>query len=70
MVSARTVDFRKGAEGLAVLAREGMKSEPFSEAVDAFRASADRVMLVIGTEPAPTWLIEGDISTGATFLRC
>ena len=29
MVSTRPVDFRKGAEGLAALVREEMKSDPF-----------------------------------------
>jgi transposase len=47
MVSTRPVDFRKGAEGLAALVREEMKSDPFSGAVYVFRAKrADRVKLV------------------------
>jgi hypothetical protein len=29
MVATRPVDFRKGAEGLAALVREEMKSDPF-----------------------------------------
>ena len=33
MVATRPVDFRKGAEGLAALVREEMKSDPFSGAV-------------------------------------
>ena len=41
------VDFRKGAEGLAALVRETMKSDPFSGAVYVFRAKrADRVKLI------------------------
>jgi hypothetical protein len=44
MVATRPVDFRKGAEGLAALVREEMKSDPFSGAVYVFRAKrADRV---------------------------
>jgi transposase len=47
MVSTGPVDFRKGAEGLAALVREEMKSDPFSEVVYVFRAKrADRVKLV------------------------
>jgi transposase len=47
MVSTRPVDFRKGAEGLAALVREEMKSDPFCGVVYVFRAKrADRVKLV------------------------
>ncbi len=47
MVATKPVDFRKGAEGLAALVREEMKSDPFSGAVYVFRAKrADRVKLV------------------------
>ena len=47
MVATRPVDFRKGAEGLAALVREEMKSDPFSGVVFVFRAKrADRVKLV------------------------
>jgi transposase len=38
MVSTRPVDFRKGAEGLAALVREEMKSDPFCGVVYVFRA--------------------------------
>jgi hypothetical protein len=38
MVATRPVDFCKGAEGLAALVREEMKSDPFSGAVYVFRA--------------------------------
>jgi transposase len=40
MVATRPVDFRKGAEGLAALVREEMKSDPFSGVVFVFRATA------------------------------
>lgn len=47
MVAARPVDFRKGAEGLAMLVRETMGADPFSGAVYVFRAKrADRIKLV------------------------
>lgn len=47
MVATAPVDFRKGAEGLAALVREAMKSDPFSGTVFVFRAKrADRVKLI------------------------
>jgi len=47
MMATKPVDFRKGAEGLAALVRDGMKTDPFSGAVYVFRAKrADRVKLV------------------------
>jgi transposase len=47
MVSTKPVDFRKGAEGLAALVREAMKSDPFSGTIYVFRAKrADRIKLI------------------------
>jgi transposase len=47
MMAIKPVDFRKGAEGLAALVRETMKSDPSSGAVYVFRAKrADRVKLI------------------------
>jgi transposase len=47
MVATKPVDFRKGAEGLAALVCEEMKSDPFFGAVYVFRAKrADRVKLI------------------------
>lgn len=47
LVATTPVDFRKGAEGLAALVRENMKSDPFSGAVYVFRAKrADRIKLI------------------------
>jgi transposase len=47
MVATKPVDFRKGAEGLAGLVREGMKADPFCGTVYVFRAKrADRVKLI------------------------
>jgi len=44
LVATKPVDFRKGAEGLAALAKDQMKLEPFSGVVFVFRAKrADRV---------------------------
>jgi transposase len=47
MMATKPVDFRKGAEGLAALVRDGMKTDPFSGAVYVFRAKrADRVKVI------------------------
>jgi transposase len=47
LVATKPVDFRKGAEGLAALAKDQMKLEPFSGVVFVFRAKrADRVKLL------------------------
>jgi transposase len=47
MVATKPVDFRKGAEGLAILVREAMLSDPFSGTVYVFRAKrADRIKLI------------------------
>jgi transposase len=47
MVATKPVDFRKGAEGLAMLVREAMLSDPFSGTVYVFRAKrADRIKLI------------------------
>jgi transposase len=47
MVATKPVDFRKGANGLAALVREQLKSDPFSGVIFCFRSKrADRVKLV------------------------
>ncbi|WP_295849138.1 IS66 family insertion sequence element accessory protein TnpB [Tardiphaga sp.] len=47
MVATRPVDFRKGADGLAMLVRESLAADPFSGAIYVFRAKrADRIKLV------------------------
>jgi transposase len=47
MVATRPVDFRKGAEGLAALVREELRSDPFSGTIYVFRARrAGRIKLV------------------------
>ena len=47
LVATEPVDFRKGAEGLAAVVRESMRTDPFSGVVYVFRAKrADRVKLI------------------------
>ena len=47
MVATKPVDFRKGAEGLAAVVRERMRTDPFCGVVYVFRAKrADRVKLI------------------------
>jgi len=48
LVATRPVDFRKGMDGLAALARETLAQDPFSGAILVFRAKrADRVKLLL-----------------------
>lgn len=47
LVATRPIDFRKGADSLAALAKETLKQDPFSGTVLVFRARrADRVKIV------------------------
>jgi transposase len=47
LVATRPIDFRKGADSLAALARETLRQDPFSGTVLVFRAKrADRVKIV------------------------
>jgi transposase len=48
LVATRPVDFRKGMDGLAALARENLGADPYSGVVYVFRAKrADRVKLLL-----------------------
>lgn len=47
-VATRPVDFRKGMDGLAAVAQEHLRLDPFSGAVLVFRAKrADRVKILV-----------------------
>jgi transposase len=47
LVATKPVDFRRGADSLAALAKEALGQDPFSGAVLVFRAKrADRVKIV------------------------
>jgi transposase len=48
LVATRPVDFRKGMDGLAALAKETLAQDPFSGTILVFRAKrADRVKLLL-----------------------
>ncbi len=48
LLATRPVDFRKGAHGLAALATEVLREDPFSGAVLVFRSRrADRVKILV-----------------------
>ena len=48
LLATRPVDFRKGAHGLAALAAEVLREDPFSGAVLVFRSKrADRVKILV-----------------------
>lgn len=47
LVATKPVDFRKGADGLAALAKEALGQDPFSGTVIVFRSRrADRVKII------------------------
>ena len=47
LVATKPVDFRKGADGLAALAKEVLRQDPYSGVVLVFRAKrADRIKVV------------------------
>ena len=47
-VTTRPVDFRKGIDGLAALAQQELRLDPFSGAVLVFRAKrADRIKILV-----------------------
>jgi transposase len=48
LIAAKPVDFRKGMDGLAALAKETLAEDPFSGTVLVFRAKrADRVKILV-----------------------
>ena len=48
LIAAKPVDFRKGMDGLAALAKERLAEDPFSGTVLIFRAKrADRVKILV-----------------------
>ena len=51
LIATQPVDFRKGADGLAALIREGLGHDPFSGAIYVFRSKrADRVKILAWDE--------------------
>jgi len=58
LIAAKPVDFRKGADGLAAIAKEVLAQDPFSGTIIVFRAKrADRVKVLLwdGTGLALYW---------------
>ncbi|MCA3700365.1 MAG: IS66 family insertion sequence element accessory protein TnpB [Novosphingobium sp.] len=58
LIATKPVDFRKGAEGLAALAREVLGQDPFAGTVIVFRSRrADRIKLITwdGTGLVMVW---------------
>jgi transposase len=48
LIATRPVDFRKGAESLAALAKQTLAQDPFSGAVLVFRSRrADRIKMLV-----------------------
>jgi transposase len=68
MAATKPVDFRKGAEGLAGLARETMQADPFSGAIYVFRAKrADRIKLIFW-DGAGVCLFANDLASYCVVL--
>ena len=60
LVATRPVNFRKGADSLAALAKETLAQEPFSGAVLVFRSRrADGSRSWCGTAPVCCWYGNG-----------
>jgi transposase len=56
LLATRPVDFRKGAHGLAALAAEVLREDPFSGAVLVFRSRrADRILIWDGSGLVLIW---------------
>jgi len=58
LVATKPVDFRKGADGLAAVAKEALGQDPFSGTVIVFRARrADRIKIIVwdGTGLVMLW---------------
>jgi transposase len=48
LIAAKPVDFRKGADGLAAVAKEVLAQDPFSGAIIVYRSKrADRVKILV-----------------------
>ena len=48
LVATKPVDFRKGADGLAAVAKEALGQDPFTGTVIVFRARrADRIKIIV-----------------------
>ena len=48
LVATKPVDFRKGADGLAAVAKEALGQDPFAGTVIVFRARrADRIKIIV-----------------------
>ena len=52
LVATKPVDFRRGADSLAALAREELQRDPFSGVIIVFRSKrADRLKILTWTDP-------------------
>jgi transposase len=48
LIATKPIDFRKGMDGLAAVAKEHLRADPFSGTIFVFRAKrADRVKLIV-----------------------
>ena len=73
LIATRPVDFRKGADSLAALAKETLGQDPFSGAVLVFRSRrADRVKILVwdGSGLVLVWDAVREVDAGPSGAAC
>jgi len=64
LVAVEPADFRKGIDGLARLAREELKSDPFSGGIFVFRNRRATAVKILVYDGQGFWLCQKRLSTG------
>ncbi len=64
LLAVEPVDFRKGIDGLACLARAVLKSDPFSGAVFVFRSRSGKALRILLYDSQGFWLCTKRLSRG------
>lgn len=64
LVAIEPVDFRKGIDGLACLAKERLESDPFSGCVFVFRNRSRTAVKLLVYDGQGFWLCQKRLSTG------
>ncbi len=64
LVAVEPADFRKGIDGLAKLARERLKSDPFSGCVFVFRNRRATAVKILVYDGQGFWLCQKRLSAG------
>ena len=64
LVAVEPADFRRGIDGLAKLAREELKSDPFSGALFVFRNRRRTAVKILAYDGQGFWLCQKRLSSG------